>query len=115
MGGSGLSLIRWDSMQKSIEAGGLGFKDLFLQNKALLLKLGFQLVFGVDKLWVQVLRSKYKVEVGLPITISRSRYSRLWCGLMHIWSDLKESTSWIIRDERAQISSTITGLIQKGD
>ncbi|KAK8482876.1 hypothetical protein V6N11_008883 [Hibiscus sabdariffa] len=66
----GLPLVKWETIQKSIEDGGLGFKSLHQQNKTLLLKIGYQFVCDVDKLWVQVLRAKYKWEEALSLEIT---------------------------------------------
>ncbi|KAK8484750.1 hypothetical protein V6N12_074747 [Hibiscus sabdariffa] len=64
------------------------------------MKIGFQLVVSVDKLWVRVLRAKYNLEEVLPLSITRRNGSRLWKGICDIWDELKESVIWNIRNGR---------------
>ncbi|KAK8498493.1 hypothetical protein V6N11_030666 [Hibiscus sabdariffa] len=85
---SGLPLVKWETIQKPIEDGGLGFKNLHQQNMTFLLKIGYQFVCDVDKLWVQVLRAKYKWEETLSLEITWSNSSRLWKGLSDVWSSI---------------------------
>ncbi|KAL4317972.1 hypothetical protein GQ457_18G007610 [Hibiscus cannabinus] len=56
---------QWESLKCDIDAGGLGIKDLDRQNQALLMKLGFELVVNTNKLWVKVLKAKYRPWRGL--------------------------------------------------
>ncbi|KAL4383249.1 hypothetical protein GQ457_15G015390 [Hibiscus cannabinus] len=67
-----------------LKKGGLGFRDLHNNSKALLMKIGFALVSNEDKLWVRVLKAKYKWEGVLPKDILKPNCSWLWKGLGQI-------------------------------
>ncbi|KAL4333466.1 hypothetical protein GQ457_07G012960 [Hibiscus cannabinus] len=89
-----------DFRYSAVDNGGLGFKDLHVQNQTFLMKIGFLLVSDDDRLWVCVLKSKYHWEGVMPLSIRRNGCSRLWTGLCNIWDDLKECIHWEIWDGR---------------
>ncbi|KAL4353303.1 hypothetical protein GQ457_06G005280 [Hibiscus cannabinus] len=95
---TGIALLPWDTVQRIPAQGGLGFKDLHIQNKAFLVKIGYSLVTNNDRLWVQVLKSKYGWNEVLPLDIKHSPCSRLWTGISNIWEALQECIRWEIRD-----------------
>ncbi|KAL4354845.1 hypothetical protein GQ457_06G011460 [Hibiscus cannabinus] len=97
-GKPGLALLPWSTVQKSIDEGGLGFKDLYQQNKAFIMKIGFGLITNNSSLWVRVLKAKYKWEGVMPLSISWVSYSRFWSGVSAIWDELKECVTWDIRN-----------------
>ncbi|XP_039000869.1 uncharacterized protein LOC120126887 [Hibiscus syriacus] len=74
-----------------------GIHDLYRQNKAFLLKVGFRLLTKPDKLWVQVIRSKYKWEDPYPLTLRHGSGSQPWKGLQRIWNDFS-NISWNVRN-----------------
>lgn len=55
-----MHLIAWERVCSPKSQGGLGFRDLECNNEAHMMKLAWQLTKDSDKLWVQVLRDKYK-------------------------------------------------------
>ncbi|KAK8491030.1 hypothetical protein V6N11_049931 [Hibiscus sabdariffa] len=85
-------------MQASAEDGGLGMKDICQQNKAFLIKIGFQLVANPEKLWVRILRAKYGWTDVLPVELRRINTSRLWRGLSDVWEVVRDGICWHIRD-----------------
>ncbi|KAE8714290.1 hypothetical protein F3Y22_tig00110198pilonHSYRG00127 [Hibiscus syriacus] len=68
------------------------------QNAAFLSKLGFNLITQRDKLWVKVLRTKYKCSKDIPESLDRRSCSRLWKGISLIWNDVKDGLTWNIGD-----------------
>jgi hypothetical protein len=52
----------WESLCRSKEKGGLGFKESKLFNQALLAKLTWWVASGRDSICIRALRSKYKVN-----------------------------------------------------
>lgn len=65
-----MSLVSWDRVCQLKNCGGLGFNNLELMNKALLMKLGWNLVASPNSLWSQVLCTKYSINPGnLPYTL----------------------------------------------
>ncbi|GMI85510.1 hypothetical protein like AT4G29090 [Hibiscus trionum] len=96
-----MHLVRWEEMQKPIDYGGLGFRKLENVNFAFLMKLGFQLLNDTDKLWVRILRAKYKWQDTLPSSIHRHNCSRLWAGISRVWEAVRQGMVWIVRDGRS--------------
>ncbi|GMJ04403.1 hypothetical protein like AT3G24255 [Hibiscus trionum] len=70
-GSKGIPLVRWSVISTGTKEGGLGLRQLGRQNKALLMKVGYRLIIDHNKLWVQVLRHKYKWEGSIPQNIYR--------------------------------------------
>ncbi|KAL4310119.1 hypothetical protein GQ457_01G015400 [Hibiscus cannabinus] len=60
--------------------GGLGFRNLVKKNIAFWMKLRFQLIPELSKLWVKVLRAKYKWQGIVPSSLHARNSSRLWVG-----------------------------------
>jgi hypothetical protein len=54
-------LTRWDIICQPIDQGGLGVKNIEVQNKYMLSKWLFKLING-DGLWQQILRKKYLIN-----------------------------------------------------
>lgn len=52
-------------------------RKLRVQNILFLLKLGFNIVFDKEALWVRVIREKYKMNEDLPNCIAQDRSSFL--------------------------------------
>ena len=89
-----INLVKWDTVKKPSNMGGLNFCDVQNQNYAFLMKVGYHLVCSKDKLWVQVLRDKYKWIGELPSEIYRRNSSRFWQGVSHFWEAIKQSMCW---------------------
>lgn len=52
-------LVAWPKICMDKDSGGLGFRHTKGMNKAMLMKLGWELTVRTDKLWVRILRCKY--------------------------------------------------------
>ncbi|XP_019429666.1 PREDICTED: uncharacterized protein LOC109337200 [Lupinus angustifolius] len=55
----GIHWVRWEKVCMPKDEGGLGIKNLFLFNLALLDKWRWRLLFDGNSLWVKVLKSRY--------------------------------------------------------
>ncbi|KAL4289599.1 hypothetical protein GQ457_14G017960 [Hibiscus cannabinus] len=95
-GTSGIHLITWDTAKQPINWGGIGFKNLYQQNQAFLMKIGFQLLTNTEALWVCVLKAKYRWGDRLPVSIKRPSCLRLCTGLTNVWEEVCDSASWNI-------------------
>ncbi|KAH1064453.1 hypothetical protein J1N35_029440 [Gossypium stocksii] len=73
-----MALVGWDDIYQPNIHGGLGFHHLEDQNKAFMLKIGYNLITKSEVLWVQVLRAKYGVCENMSDSIMRSSYSYIW-------------------------------------
>jgi hypothetical protein len=51
--------MSWPKMGRSKSAGGLGFRDLYMFNKALLAKHCWRLIQNPNSLIAQIIRAKY--------------------------------------------------------
>ncbi|KAL5563602.1 hypothetical protein UlMin_033349 [Ulmus minor] len=60
--GKGRSLVRWKTVCKPKELGGLGIGNLILRNKALLGKWLWRFPLEQHSLWATVIRSKYGLD-----------------------------------------------------
>ncbi|GMI75689.1 hypothetical protein HRI_001238200 [Hibiscus trionum] len=93
-----ISLVNWETMRKPLSDGGMGFKDLSVQNNAFLMKVGFEILTQPNKLWVRVIKEKYGWREKVPLSITRSRCSRLWKGLDTVWVEVRNSILWNVRN-----------------
>ncbi|KAK5817762.1 hypothetical protein PVK06_022690 [Gossypium arboreum] len=75
--------------------GGLGFKHIDSQNDALLMKFAFALITKMDHLWVQILRSKYKMDGLVPNKLKDKNVSRHWKGIGNVREDKRPSKEWL--------------------
>lgn len=72
------------------EYGGLGLRSIQNHDKALLLRLGFGILLKEEAYWVKILRAKYKVKGGCPMSIIRRNDSFGWKPISSIWDDLRD-------------------------
>ena len=74
-----LSLVSWNNICRPKSNGGLGFKDMEIMNKALLMKAAWDLFINPSKLCSQVLISKYVAPSDMPIIdVPPKNGSYLW-------------------------------------
>lgn len=65
-----MSLVNWEMVYQPKCSGGLSFKNLELMNRALLMKVGWNLIASPQSLWSQVLLTKYGINhANLPPTL----------------------------------------------
>lgn len=96
-----MHLMAWEKVCSPKQQGGLDFRDLKRNNDAHMMKLAWQLTKNGDKLWVQVLRDKYKCGFAvLPRIKHRQNCSNVWRGITHIWDDFMKGVTWRLGDGR---------------
>lgn len=79
--------------------GGLGFRRMFDANQALIMKLGWGLIYKPGTLWVRVLRGKYECGEGLiPLVRKKNRESLVWQGIRKTWEPLSKGLAWRLGD-----------------
>lgn len=76
-------LARWNILCQPKDQGGLGIKNLDLQNKCLLSKWLFKLV-NEDGIWQSMLRNKYLKRHTLSKVSFRPGDSHFWSGIMKV-------------------------------
>ncbi|CAN1853756.1 Putative ribonuclease H protein At1g65750, partial [Linum perenne] len=86
------------SMEPKFE-GGLGLKKARELNEAYMMKLGWLILKAPEKLWVQVLTSKYLKNLSQGMTLRRKTGgSNLWKGIRKTWPTMAEACQHSIRD-----------------
>ncbi|KAK5794099.1 hypothetical protein PVK06_035301 [Gossypium arboreum] len=78
------ALVGWEKCYLPLDREGLGLRRTEYQNKAFLLKLGFQ----KEALWVRILKSKYKIDEDCPQNVERRCCSFTWKSILSVWADL---------------------------
>ncbi|KAL9658994.1 hypothetical protein QQ045_028253 [Rhodiola kirilowii] len=102
-GGRGISWLRQDIMRRRKSEGGLGFKDLAVFNKDMLLKIGWRIVKYPDLLMSRVLVARYCRGESIFEARLGNNPSHLWRGVMEAlpvfmegiwWDETKGSYRW---------------------
>ncbi|XP_024042019.1 uncharacterized protein LOC112099143 [Citrus clementina] len=70
-----LSLVSWDNIYRPKSNGGLGFKDMDLMNKALLMKVAWDLFINPSKLCSQIWKD---FQRGLQWSIGNGQRVKFW-------------------------------------
>lgn len=92
-------MVSWDTVCQPKTCGGLGFKNLDMMNKAILMKVGWNLVTSPSSLWSQVLLSTYKLDLNnLPPALPTKNGSYLWKFIGRVWQDMRKGIQWTIED-----------------
>ncbi|KAF2291039.1 hypothetical protein GH714_019273 [Hevea brasiliensis] len=90
-----IAFVSWERVQLPKEMGGLGFRNLSMLNNAFLLNLAWEISTNPHALWVQVIRSKYKVgDDPLPQCLRAYNCSNLWRNIVWIWSSFQNGVCW---------------------
>ncbi|CAN1152791.1 Putative ribonuclease H protein At1g65750 [Linum perenne] len=97
-------LLSWDSICRSKEQGDLGFRRARELNDAYLMKLGWTILKEPDRLWVQIITSKYlKETIDGPKLRMKSGGSSHWRGIRRVWDDVATSCQHSIRNGKDTI------------
>lgn len=78
----GCHLKAWSSLYKPKDQGGLGFRKMVHTNKALLAKLGWQLLNGEKKLWTSTMLRKYCYKKNFLEVQKKASDSMIWKGIL---------------------------------
>jgi hypothetical protein len=93
--------MSWERMSRSKSAGGLGFRDLVIFNRALLAKQGWRIMQDPNSLTVRILKAKYfPNSYFLEVPIG-SRVSYLWRSVCNAREILKLGLLWRVGDGRS--------------
>ncbi|KAL5830936.1 hypothetical protein ACOSQ4_016290 [Xanthoceras sorbifolium] len=85
----------WDKLCCHKKDRGLGFRNLFLFNKALLAKQAWHLIVNPDSLVAQVLRNKYFPNNSF-LQVSSSNSSFLWHSILWGRKLIEQGSRWCI-------------------
>jgi hypothetical protein len=82
--------IRWEKMKLAKDEGGLGFRDLYSFNLAMLVRQGWRLLQSPESLYAQVLRAKYFPYGDLLSAVLQAGMSYVWRCILKGLNVLKE-------------------------
>jgi hypothetical protein len=85
-------------MMRSKEEGGLGFKDLYSFNLAMLACQGLCILQAPESLCSRVLRAKYFTDGDLLCAKPVAGMSYVWCSILKGIEVLKKGLIWRIGD-----------------
>lgn len=91
-----LCLKSWVSICRPKRDGGLGLKLVEDHNKALIVKMGWQILNNPEKMWVQIIHAKYmksKFIWDCPVSVGASWF---WRGITRVANILKEAICYQI-------------------
>nr|KYP71696.1 Putative ribonuclease H protein At1g65750 family [Cajanus cajan] len=93
--------IGWNKICRPKEAGGLGLRSMRNVNTTYMMKNCWNLIQDPHKLWVQVVRAKYKCKNGIiPQVMKTNKMSNLWKGICASWELIKPHICWRINNGR---------------
>ncbi|CAI0443411.1 unnamed protein product [Linum tenue] len=95
-------LVKWETICRSKDDGGLGLRSARALNLAYLMKLGWTFLNNENDLWVKVVQGKYVCQDARGTTTFLSKAtSRLWQGIRKALPLMKQETVWDVRNGRS--------------
>jgi hypothetical protein len=88
--------VSWEKMCIRKEEGGMGFRDLYLFNLAMLARQAWRLITVEESLCAQVLRAKYYMNGNLLSAVERLGISYSWRSILRGVQAMKEGLIWRI-------------------
>jgi hypothetical protein len=88
--------VSWEKMCIRKEEGGMGFRDLYLFNLAMLARQAWRLITVEESLCAQVLRAKYYMNGNLLSAVERPGISYSWRSILRGVQAMKEGLIWRI-------------------
>ncbi|XP_019166674.1 PREDICTED: uncharacterized protein LOC109162425 [Ipomoea nil] len=93
-----VSLVKWDTVTKPKEVGGLGLRSLNSVNSAFMAKLGWRILTERDSLWAQVFRTKYGLGDGRWRADVPRIASNAWRGICSASGILDRGLTKVVRN-----------------
>jgi hypothetical protein len=90
-------LAKWSILCQPKDQGGLGIRNLDIQNIALLSKWLYKLL-TTDGTWQQLIRNKYLGSKPLSQAFWKAADSHFWAGLMKVKSDFLRFGTFTIKN-----------------
>ena len=88
--------LSWEKLTRSKKFGGLGFRDLYLFNQAMLSRQAWRLLTCPETLCTQVLKAKYFPKISMLRCTARDGISYSWRSILRGVELLKEGIIWRI-------------------
>lgn len=97
-----MHILAWDRVCTPKSQGGLGFRSLRSNNEAHMMKLAWQLTKNKEKLWVQVVQSKYNCGNDVvPNVMRKGNSSNVWRGIAIVWNKFLDGLIWRVGNGRS--------------
>lgn len=79
-----LHWLSWEKLTAPKEKGGLGFRDLYLFNLAMLARQGWRLITNPDTLCAKVLKAKYFPNSDVLHCLPKDGISYSWRSILKV-------------------------------
>ncbi|GKV19300.1 hypothetical protein SLEP1_g29582 [Rubroshorea leprosula] len=86
--------VSWNQLSKSKHVGGMGFKDLYCFNLAMLARQAWRLLQNPNALWVRVLKSLYFSDSSFLSARKGSHPSWIWLSILRGREIIQIGTRW---------------------
>jgi len=87
-------LVKWDKLIGSKQKGGLGVRNLKIQNQSLMMKWLWRLASSEQALWKELIKQKYEMEDHWSTKMVTSTYgTSIWRAIRNFWPKLRENCS----------------------
>lgn len=106
--------IGWQKLTRSKSLGGLGFRDLYAFNMAMLARQGWRLITQNNSLCARVLRAKYFPSSNVLEARAKKGISYTWRSVLKGLHLLKEGLIWRIGDGN-QVNIWVDPWIPRGE
>nr|KYP50870.1 Putative ribonuclease H protein At1g65750 family [Cajanus cajan] len=91
--------LDWSTVCKEKKEGGLGIREFRMVNTSFMMKNCWTICSQPERLWVQILRSKYGCGDGIiPKIACKKVASNIWRGICHAWGTVLPMLTWNIGD-----------------
>ena len=88
--------LSWEKLTRSKKKEGLGFRDLYLFNQAMLARQAWRLLTCPETLCGRVLKAKYFPNKSILHCSVRAGVSYSWCSILHGLDLLRDGIIWRI-------------------
>ncbi|KAF3662156.1 putative cytosolic iron-sulfur protein assembly protein Ciao1-like [Capsicum annuum] len=79
-------MVKWEVVTKSKKGGGMGIRDMKMQNRSLMMKWLWKFVTGENMLWKKVIREKYEMEDRWTTKMVVTPYGcSIWRSIKNLW------------------------------
>ncbi|XP_075091548.1 uncharacterized protein LOC142171749 [Nicotiana tabacum] len=97
----GLHLVKWKTLTLNKKKGGVGVRNLRMQNKSLLMKWLWRFTREDQALWRKVIKAKYGKE-GFWMTkqVNNAYGTSLWRTIRNLWTNFADKLQFNVRDGR---------------
>lgn len=95
-----IHLVKWDKVTKQKMVGGLGICESRMANVAQLAKIGSRVACGSNKMWAQVIYSKYLKNERIFNYDTKLSNSSIWKGIIRSLKMVEGGFCWKIRNVR---------------